>query len=253
MVRDTTELGDPHAQATSSDGPPAMSTPDVRPLLRLEQVERRYPGPPEVYALRDATFTVNEGEYLALTGPSGSGKSTLLNVLGLLTRPTAGRYLLDGREVALLSERDAAGVRAQWIGTVFQAFHLLTDRSAEANVAMGALYGGHLLTRGDIRDRARQALERVGLQHRMEAMPSTLSGGERQRVAIARATMMRPRLLLCDEPTGNLDSVSAAGVLEVIDQLHSDGQTVVMISHSAEVAARAGRHLYMLDGVVTER
>ncbi|MGH3498221.1 MAG: ABC transporter ATP-binding protein [Nocardioidaceae bacterium] len=205
-----------------------------------------------VVALRDATFSVTSGEYLALMGPSGSGKSTLLNVLGLLTRPSGGRYYLGGLDVAALTEREMAGVRAQWVGTVFQAFHLLTDRSAEANVSMGALYGGHRLRRDEIRERARGTLKRVGLSHRVGAMPSTLSGGERQRVAIARALMMRPRLLLCDEPTGNLDSTTAAEILELFSELHGQGQALIMITHSPDVAARADRRLSMNDGVVTE-
>jgi putative ABC transport system ATP-binding protein len=221
------------------------------PLIRLDHVERRYAGPPEVVALRDATFTLGPGEYLALMGPSGSGKSTLLNVLGLLTRPSSGQYSLGGVDVASLTERQIAGVRAQWIGTVFQSFHLLTDRTAEANVTLGALYGGYRLRRDEIRDRARDALERVGLSHRVEAFPSTLSGGERQRVAIARALMMRPRLLLCDEPTGNLDSATAEGILDLFGDLHAQGQAVVMITHSSQVADRAERALVMNDGVVS--
>ncbi|MBO9520479.1 MAG: ABC transporter ATP-binding protein [Nocardioidaceae bacterium] len=219
----------------------------------MRGVERRYPGPPEVLALRDATFEVAPGEYVAMMGPSGSGKSTLLNVIGLLVQPTGGTYRLDGVDVGNLSEPELAGIRAQWLGIVFQAFHLLSDRTAEANVAVGALYGGAQLSRAEVRDRARAALEGVGLAHRVTAFPSTMSGGERQRVAIARALLMRPRLLLCDEPTGNLDSGSAAGVLDLFSELHAQGQTIVTITHSAEVASRAGRTLWMLDGTVSER
>ncbi|HMR50444.1 MAG TPA: ABC transporter ATP-binding protein [Arachnia sp.] len=224
----------------------------VEPLIALDGVERRYPGPPEVYALRDATFTIDPGEYVAITGPSGAGKSTLLNILGLLTRPTAGRYVFNGQDVTLLSENQAAGIRARWIGVVFQAFHLLNDRPVVTNVAMGALYGGHDLTDAEIRERAEAAVNQVGLAHRAGAMPSTLSGGERQRVAIARALMMRPRLLLCDEPTGNLDSRTTDEILSVFGELNEAGQTVVMITHSAEVAAHAGRVLQVRDGVVCE-
>lgn len=223
------------------------------PLLRLDHVGRAYQGPPEVIALRDATFSVDQGEYLALMGPSGSGKSTLLNVLGLLTRPTRGSYFLGGLDVASLTARQVAGVRANWIGTIFQAFHLLTDRSAEENVSMGALYGGAQLRRKEVRSRARIMLERVGLSHRIDAMPSTMSGGERQRVAIARALITQPKLLLCDEPTGNLDSTTAAEILALFGELHHQGQTLVMITHSSEVAARASRRLSMADGVVSEK
>ncbi|MFT3887099.1 MAG: ABC transporter ATP-binding protein [Arachnia sp.] len=221
-------------------------------LIAMEGVERRYAGPPEVFALRDATFAVDPGEYVAITGPSGAGKSTLLNILGFLTRPTAGRYLFAGQDVTGLTEAAAAGIRARWIGVIFQAFHLLNDRSAATNVAMGALYGGHDLSDAEIRDRADEALNCVGLAHRSHAMPSTLSGGERQRVAIARALMMRPRLLLCDEPTGNLDSRTTGEILGVFRQLNDAGQTLVMITHSSEVAAAAGRTLQVRDGVVRE-
>lgn len=227
-----------------------MASPDA--LILLEGVERRYPGPPEVFALRDATFSIDAGEYVAITGPSGSGKSTLLNVLGLLTRPTAGRYVFSGQEVSTLKENNAAGIRSRWIGVIFQAFHLLNDRSAITNVAMGALYGGHDLTNAEISNRAYEALQRVGLGHRTHALPSTLSGGERQRVAIARALMMRPRLLLCDEPTGNLDSSTTEEILDVFRLLNDAGQTLVMITHSPEVASRAGRVLNVRDGVVHE-
>lgn len=224
----------------------------VSALIELEGIERRYPGPPEVVALRDATFRVHGGEYLAIMGASGAGKSTLLNVLGLLTTPTAGRYRFDEVDIGSLDERAAAGIRAQWIGIVFQAFHLLNDRPAIANVAMGALYGGHGLRNPEVLARSEEALGRVGLSHRVGALPSTLSGGERQRVAIARALVMRPRLLLCDEPTGNLDSRTSADVLDVFDSLHADGQTLITITHSDDVAHRAQRVLHVSDGVVYE-
>ena len=225
---------------------------DTGALISLEGIERRYPGPPEVLALRDASFAIQAGEYVAVTGPSGSGKSTLLNILGLLTRPTAGRYILNGQDVTAVSEAGAAGIRAHWIGVIFQSFHLLNDRSATTNVMMGALYGGHALSKTEIQHRAAEALDQVGLSHRAYALPSTLSGGERQRVAIARALMMRPRILLCDEPTGNLDSRTTEEILDVFSTLGDAGQTLVMITHSPDVAARAGRRLEVLDGRVKE-
>ena len=203
-------------------------------------------------ALRDATLTVDEGEYVALMGASGSGKSTLLNILGLLSRPTSGSYRLRGRDVGRLSEKDRAGVRAHWIGTVFQAFYLLNDRPVTENVMMGALYGGKQGQGLELRTRTAELLSQVGLAHRSGAMPNTLSGGEKQRVAIARALVAQPQLLLCDEPTGNLDSQSSAGVLDLFDELNSTGQTLIVITHSVEVASRAGRILRMRDGVVTE-
>lgn len=228
------------------------TTDELPSVLELDHVQMRYPGPPEVLALADATFCVQPGEYVAITGPSGSGKSTLLNVLGLLARPTSGRYRLHGVDVAGLTEKSRAGARAHWVGTVFQAFHLLTDRSAVDNVMMGSLYSGHAGSHADLVQRAQRELDRVGLSHRYRATPSTLSGGEKQRVAIARALFARPHVLLCDEPTGNLDSHSASGVLDLFDELNAQGQTVVVITHAPEVATRAHRRLAVFDGVVRE-
>lgn len=219
------------------------------PVVLLDRVGLTYPGPPPVPALRPGDLTVWSGELVAVTGPSGSGKSTLLNVLGLLDRPTTGRYRLDGTEVSALSEADRAGLRAERIGFVFQAFHLMPHRSATENVALGLLYRGGSRT---VRERAAaEALDRVGLAHRRHALPTTLSGGERQRVAIARALVGRPRLLLCDEPTGNLDSATAAGVLDLIGELHRDGMTVLLITHDPAVAAKAGRAIRIRDGEVS--
>jgi putative ABC transport system ATP-binding protein len=193
---------------------------------------------------------VAEGEHIAITGPSGSGKSTLLHVLGLLDVPTTGRYLLAGSETSGLCDRDRTSVRGQLIGFVFQSFHLLANRSVTDNVMLSSLYRGsdHRHRRAD----ALSALDRVGLAHRADAHPSTLSGGERQRVAIARAIANRPRLLLCDEPTGNLDTHSTAGVLDLIDELNVAGVTILVITHNVAVASRAGRQLVITDGVVTE-
>lgn len=229
-----------------------MAADPATKLVDLQQVGHTFPGPPEVVALREATLTVDEGEYVALMGASGSGKSTLLNILGLLSRPTAGSYRLRGKDVGRLSERERAGVRAHWIGTVFQAFHLLSDRSVTENVMMGALYGGARGRDRELRTRAAELLAQVGLPHRSDAMPNTLSGGEKQRAAIARALVTQPQLLLCDEPTGNLDSHSSTDVLDLFDGLNSSGQTLIVITHSADVASRAGRILRMRDGVVME-
>jgi len=221
----------------------------VTPVVQLTGAGLTYPGPPPVTALKPTDLVVWPGEFVAVTGPSGSGKSTLLNVLGLLDRLTTGRYRLDGTDVTTLSEAQRAGIRAERIGFVFQAFHLLPHRSAVENVALGLLYRG-----GQRRHRlaaAEEALQRVGLSHRGHALPTTLSGGERQRVAIARALVGRPRLLLCDEPTGNLDSANAAGVLDLISQLHRDGVTILLITHDPTVAARAGRRIAIHDGQVS--
>lgn len=221
----------------------------MNPVVELAQAGLTYPGPPPVPALRPSDLTVWPGEFVAVTGPSGSGKSTLLNVLGLLDRLTTGRYRLDGTDVTELSEAQRAGVRAARIGFVFQSFHLLAHRSAVENVALGLLYRG-----GQRQQRlaaATEALARVGLSHRGHAPPTTLSGGERQRVAIARALVGRPQLLLCDEPTGNLDSANAAGVLDLISDLHRDGVTVLLITHDPVVADRAGRRITIRDGQVS--
>lgn len=227
-----------------------MSTP----LVELDRVAVHFPGPPPVDALRDASFTLADGEYVALTGPSGSGKSTLLNVMGLLARPTSGSYRLRGLDVGGLDERQRAGVRGSWLGTVFQAFHLLADRPALDNVLMAELYAGQPTgDRTGCRDRAADCLAQVGLSHRLGSSVTTLSGGERQRVAIARALFARPALLLCDEPTGNLDSAAAADVLDLFDELHAKGQTLMVITHSPQVAGRAQCPLGMLDGVVSEQ
>ncbi|MCB5169049.1 ABC transporter ATP-binding protein [Streptomyces bambusae] len=210
-----------------------------------------YPGPPPVTALGACELTVRRGEFLTVVGPSGSGKSTFLNLAGLLDVPTRGRYLLDGIDTGGLRERERAALRGRRIGFVFQSFHLLPHRSALENVGLALLYTG--VPPAERRDRARAALERVGLGHRLHAPPGQLSGGERQRVAVARALVGRPSLLLCDEPTGNLDSASAAAVLSLLDGLHRAGMTVVVITHDPEVAARGGRTVTIRDGRLYER
>ncbi len=217
-------------------------------MIELVGAGLTYPGPPAVPALRPVDLTVAAGEHLSIVGPSGSGKSTLLNVLGLLDRPTCGTYRLDGIDTATLTEGQRAALRARRIGFVFQSFHLLMHRTAEENVALGLLYTGEP-TRKRHR-RAAVALDRVGLWHRREALPSRLSGGERQRTAIARALVGRPAILLCDEPTGNLDSAAAAVVLDLIAGLRDDGMTVLVITHDREVAARGRRAVSIHDGVV---
>ena len=216
------------------------------PVIRFSGVGLTYPGPPSVPALRPCDLTVASGEYLAVVGPSGSGKSTFLNVAGLLDRPTTGTYELDGIDVGGLGERDRTALRGRRIGFVFQAFHLLAYRTASENVALAQLYRGE--PRAHRLAAAAAALDRVGLAHRREALPTTLSGGERQRVAIARALVNRPSLVLCDEPTGNLDSATAGSVLELFDELHADGMTVVIITHDPAVAARARRTITIRDG-----
>jgi putative ABC transport system ATP-binding protein len=220
------------------------------PVVELDRIGRVFPTEPPVHALREVTMSIAPGDHVAVVGASGSGKSTLLNVLGLLDRPTAGRYLLDGIDTAHLSDKARAGERGRRIGFVFQAFHLLSHRSVEENVMLAELYRGE--SRSGRFDRAVEALEQVGLGHRIGFLPTRLSGGERQRVAIARAIVGSPSLLLCDEPTGNLDSQNTAAVLELFDQLGARGLTILVITHDPNVAAHARRTMTMVDGMLTE-
>ncbi|MCP3892233.1 MAG: ABC transporter ATP-binding protein [Desulfobulbaceae bacterium] len=201
-------------------------------------------------ALDRASLVINEGDYVAIVGPSGSGKSTLLHLLGLLDQATDGAYRLDGIDTRDLNERDRAGLRANKIGFVFQAFHLLGHRTTVENVMLAEIYrpGGSR----ERRHRAEAALIRVGLGHRLDTYPTTLSGGERQRVAVARALVGEPSLLLADEPTGNLDSVTSAQILDLFDELHRAGLTLAVITHDDDVSTRARRRLGIHDGRLTE-
>jgi putative ABC transport system ATP-binding protein len=230
----------PHPDAT---GAPA-------PVLELRGLARSFPGDPPVHALREANLVVERGQYVSIIGPSGSGKSTLLHLLGLLDRPTDGQYLLDGVATGALPEADRSALRGGRIGFVFQQFHLLGHRTVLENVMLATLYSG--VPRRERRARAVAAIERVGLAHRIGFYPPVLSGGERQRVAVARAVVAGPHVLLADEPTGNLDQVTSAGVLDLFDELHADGLTLVVITHDPGVSARAQRRVQISDGVLTE-
>ena len=220
------------------------------PVIELRGLARTYPGPPPVPALRPADLVIDEGDYVAVTGPSGSGKSTLLHLLGLLDSPTRGSYLLDGLDTSALGDRDRSALRGSRIGFVFQAFHLLPYRTALENVLLAQLY--NQTPRAGRVPAAVEALDAVRLGHRLDALPTTLSGGECQRVAIARALVNRPSLLLCDEPTGNLDSQNAAALMDLLDQLNAAGFTIVVITHDASVAAHAARTMAISDGVLSE-
>lgn len=220
------------------------------PLVELRDVTRSFPGPPEVQALKSATLSVRAGDYLSIVGPSGSGKSTMLNLLGLLDRPSVGEYRLAGVLTGDLSEDERAAVRARFIGFVFQSFHLLPRRSVLDNVLLPMLYSG--VPRRERERRARDALMRVGLEHRIDFFPNSLSGGERQRVAVARAVVSGPQLLLADEPTGNLDQRTSGEVMELFEDLNADGLTLVVITHDDGVARRAGRSIRIADGRLTE-
>jgi putative ABC transport system ATP-binding protein len=220
------------------------------PVIEFCGVAFTYPGPPPVSALSPCDLRVGAGEYVTIVGPSGSGKSTFLNVAGLLDRPSRGTYRLDGIDTRALKEADRTALRGQRIGFVFQAYHLLPHRTAEENVELSMLYNG--VPRIDRRRRAREALRQVGLGHRIDAMATRLSGGEKQRVAIARALVNRPSLLLCDEPTGNLDTATAGTVLELLTELHHAGLTILVITHDPDVAARGQRTVNITDGQLRE-
>jgi putative ABC transport system ATP-binding protein len=203
-----------------------------------------------VRALDDLTMTVRRGEYLAMMGSSGSGKSTAMNILGCLDRPSGGLYRLNGTSVQDLSDDDLADLRNRELGFVFQQFHLLPQLSALENVMLPMIYAG--IPRAQRREQAVAALQRVGLGHRLENRPNQLSGGQQQRVALARAIINQPALLLADEPTGALDSSTTHEVLDLFDELHHQGMTILMVTHEADVAARAQRVLHFQDGRVLD-
>jgi putative ABC transport system ATP-binding protein len=218
-------------------------------LIRIRDLGREYQmGEERILALQSVTLDIRRNEYVAIMGPSGSGKSTMMNLLGCLDTPTGGEYWLNGQEVSRLSDDQLARVRNREIGFVFQTFNLLPRATALHNVELPLVYAG---ARGrERRERAAAALARVGLEHRMEHRPNELSGGQRQRVAIARALVNDPSILLADEPTGNLDSVTSEEIMRVFGDLHAAGQTVIMVTHEPDIAAHAERVVVLRDGRV---
>ncbi|MBL8278029.1 MAG: ABC transporter ATP-binding protein [Pelomonas sp.] len=220
-------------------------------MLHMEKLQKVYRTEMvETYALRDFNLTVNEGEFVAVTGPSGSGKTTFLTIAGLLEAFSAGTYKLDGIDVSRMGDGERSRIRNQKIGFIFQAFNLIPDLSVLDNIEVPLRYRG--MNGAERRKRAADALARVGLSARAKHYPAELSGGQQQRVAIARALAGEPRLLLADEPTGNLDSAMARSVMELLEELHRDGATIVMVTHDPQLAARAQRNVHVIDGQVVD-
>ena len=218
--------------------------------IRLRDIKKIYKmGGQELAALNGINLDIKRGEFAALMGPSGSGKSTLMNILGCLDRPTLGSYELEGKEVANLSDDELAVMRNKHIGFVFQNFNLLSRISSLENVALPLVYAG--IGASERRKRAKQVLEAVGLGDRAEHMPNELSGGQRQRVAIARALVNNPEIIMADEPTGNLDTKSTKEIMEIFQEMHGRGKTIILVTHEPEIAVCANRQLLVRDGIIT--
>jgi len=226
-----------------------MAGAGEQPTLVIDNLVKTYVmGAAEVHALRGVSLRIDRNEYVAIMGPSGSGKSTLMNMIGCLDTPTSGSYLLEGRSVREMSDRQLAEVRNKRIGFVFQTFNLLPRATVLANVELPLVYGG--VGKAERRKRAAEAIAMVGLSDRIQHQPSELSGGQRQRVAMARALVGNPSIILADEPTGNLDSATGEEIMSVIDELHARGQTVIVVTHEDHVAAHARRVIRLRDGMI---
>jgi putative ABC transport system ATP-binding protein len=223
-----------------------------RSIIRLENLSRTFQvGDEQVHALVDVSERVEKGEHVAIMGPSGSGKSTLLNILGCLDRPSGGRYYLDSRDVSGLDSPTLTQIRRNQIGFVFQFFHLIPRLTAAGNVELPMIFAG--IPRAERHERVARAIADVGLTQRADHLPEQLSGGERQRIALARATIMKPSILLADEPTGNLDTKSGSAVLDIIEKLNDEGLTLLVVTHDPKVAQRADRIIVLVDGRVAKR
>jgi len=229
-----------------STGPVARAAADD-PIIRTEELWRTYQmGAEEIHALRGVSFTIDPNEYVAVMGPSGSGKSTLMNLIGCLDTPSKGTYVLRGKLVSEMNDDQLAAIRNREIGFVFQTFNLLPRATALHNVELPLVYAG--MPKEERLERARGALQMVDLADRMHHRPNELSGGQRQRVAIARALVMKPSILLADEPTGNLDSATGAEIMRLFERLHRDGNTIILVTHERDVAEHAHRTIHIRDG-----
>ncbi|MBL4679014.1 MAG: ABC transporter ATP-binding protein [Mucilaginibacter sp.] len=220
-----------------------------QPLITIKDIGRKYViGSEVIHAIKSVTLTIQKGGFVALMGPSGSGKSTLMNILGCLDTPTKGQYVLNGIDVSHMTDNDLAEVRNSEIGFVFQTFNLLPRNSALDNVALPLVYAG--ISKEKRNERAKQALENVGLGHRVDHRPNELSGGQRQRVAVARALINNPSIILADEPTGNLDTKTSIEIMGLLEDIHSKGNTIILVTHEEDIALHAHRIVRMRDGLV---
>ena len=221
----------------------------AKPLIKITNIKRDFIlGSETIYVLKGIDLEINKGEYVALMGPSGSGKSTLMNILGCLDTPTSGTYILNGKHVSEMQDDELAGIRNKEIGFVFQTFNLMPRTTALDNVALPMVYAGH--SKSERVERATEVLTQVGLDDRMDHKPNQLSGGQRQRVAVARALVNKPSIILADEPTGNLDSKTSVEIMNLFDEIHANGNTVILVTHEEDIASHAHRIIRLRDGVI---
>lgn len=221
----------------------------ANPLIKITNIKRDFPlGNEIVYVLKGIDLEINKGEYVALMGPSGSGKSTLMNLLGCLDTPTSGTYILNGKHVSEMQDDELAAIRNKEIGFVFQTFNLMPRTTALDNVALPMVYAGH--SKSERVERATEVLTQVGLNDRMDHKPNQLSGGQRQRVAVARALVNKPSIILADEPTGNLDSKTSVEIMNLFNEIHANGNTVILVTHEEDIAAYAHRIIRLRDGII---